>query len=71
MAKTQTKTTEAPKAAPYVERYTIEELADAHEAFATQKLIVLASLKSAGKDTYSMEEAARIVKAFKSKEVTK
>lgn len=71
MAKNQTKTTEAPKAAPYVEKYNIEELAEASPAFGTQKVIVLAALKSAGKESYSMDEATRIVKAFKSKEVTK
>ena len=70
MAKNQTKTTEAEvKTAPYVSKYTIEELAEASHAFATNKVIVLAALKSAGKESYSMEEATRIVEAFKSKEV--
>lgn len=71
MAKNQTKTTEAPTPAPYVERYNIEELAEASTAFGTNKVIVLAALKSAGQESYSMDEATRIVKAFKSKEVTK
>lgn len=70
MAKNQTKATEPETtAAPYVTKYTIEELAEASTAFATDKLIVLAALKSAGKDSYSMDEATKIVKAFKSKEV--
>lgn len=61
------------KAAPaYVSKYTITELAEAAKAaFNTDKVIVLAALKAAGKESYSMEEASRIVTAFKNKEVTK
>ena len=54
----------------YITEYTIEELAEAaKEAFGTQKVIVLAALIEAGKDTYSLEEAKKIVTAFKTKEV--
>ena len=56
----------------YVTKYTIKELSEAAEtAFGTQKVIVQAALKSAGKESYSMEEATRIVTAFKNKEVSK
>lgn len=63
---------EKPQAPAYVSKYTIKELAEAAEtAFGTEKVIVLAGLKAAGEDTYTMEEATRIVKAFKNKEVSK
>lgn len=61
------------KAAPaYVTKYTIKELAEAAKtAFKTDKVIVLAALKAAGKEAYSMEEATKIVTAFMNKEVTR
>lgn len=54
----------------YVTKYTINELAEAAKtAFHTDKVIVLAALKSAGKEAYTMDEAKRIVTTFKNKEV--
>ena len=65
------KPAEAPVKA-YVTKYTIKELSEAAEAaFGTHKVIVQAALKTAGKESYSMEEATRIVTAFKNKEVKK
>lgn len=60
-----------PAAKPtYITEYNIEELAEAaKEAFGTHKVIVLAALKAAGKEAYSLEEAKKIVTAFKTKEV--
>lgn len=56
----------------YVTKYNIEELADAAKtAFGTEKVVVLAALRLAGKDSYTMSEATKIVNAFKSKEVRK
>ena len=70
--KSVTKQTAAPKAPVYIEKYTIKELADAAKtAFGTEKAIVIAALKVAGKETYSMDEARKIVTSFKTKEVTK
>jgi hypothetical protein len=61
---------EAPAAPAYVTQYTIKELADAAKAaFQTDKVIVLAALRSAGKEAYTMAEATKIVTAFKNKEV--
>lgn len=72
MAKTSTKQTETTNESVYVEKYTVNELAEAAKtAFKTDKVIVLAALTAAGKDSYSMEEATRIVTKFKTKEVTK
>ena len=61
----------APTAAPaYVTKYTIKELADAAKAaFQTDKVIVLAALRSAGEEAYTMADATRIVTAFRNKEV--
>ena len=54
----------------YVTKYTIKELANAAKAaFDTSKVVVLAALKCAGKDTYTMEDATKIIKTFKNKEV--
>lgn len=70
--KEEVKLPEAPKAPTYVAKYTIKELADAAKtAFGTDKAIVIAALKVAGKETYSMDEASKIVTSFKTKEVTK
>ena len=69
MAKSKQAEAATPKA--YVTKYTINELADAAKAFKTDKVIVQAALKAAGKEAYSMEEANRIITAFKNKEVTK
>lgn len=62
---------ETPSAAPaYVTKYTIKELADAAKAaFQTDKVIVLAALRSAGEEAYTMAEATKIVTSFKNKEV--
>ena len=69
---TEPKETEKSKAPAYVSKYTIKELAEATKtAFSTDKVIVLAALKAAGKETYSMEEATKIVSTFKNKEVSK
>lgn len=69
----ETPKTAEKKATPaYVTKYTINELAEAAKtAFKTDKVIVLAALKAAGRESYSMEEATRIVTSFKNKEVTK
>lgn len=54
----------------YITKYNIDELAAAAKtAFGTDKVIVMAALKDAGKDAYTMKEAEEIVKTFKSKEV--
>lgn len=64
------KTNETTAAPAYVTKYTISELADAAKAaFQTDKVIVLAALRMAGKEAYTMEEATKIVTAFKNKEV--
>ena len=70
----QTKEVEQPKEKPtsptYITKYNIEELAEAAKtAFGTHRVIVLAALKDAGKEAYTMEEAEKIVKTFKTKEV--
>ena len=71
-AKTSTKQAEPKKEPVYVEKYTVNELAEAAKtAFKTDKVIVLAALTAAGKDSYSMDEATRIVTNFRNKEVTK
>lgn len=70
--KTSTKQAEPEKESVYVERYTVNELAEAARiAFGTDKVIVLAALTAEGKETYSMDEATRIVARFRNKEVTK
>lgn len=73
---TTTEVTEKPKekpvTSPYITKYRIAELADAAKAaFGTDKVLVLAALRSAGKEAYSMDEARDIISKFKNKEVTK
>ncbi len=66
MAKKETK---APEKQEYVSKYTISELAEAAHAFGTDKIIVFAALKKAGQESYTMEEAEKIITKFKTKEV--
>lgn len=70
MATPKSKQAEPVTEKAYETKYTIKELVDAAEtAFKTNKVIVHAALKAAGKEAYSMDEATRIVTAFKNKEV--
>lgn len=59
-----------PKKEPYSPKYSILDLVDnAREAFKTDKIIVLAALKKAGKREYTMQEATSIIEKFKKEEV--
>lgn len=58
------------KATPYVARYTPEELAKAaREAFNCDPVVARAAFRLDGKNSYSMEEAEKVVKKFVNKEV--
>lgn len=67
--KEQVKKAEKPKEPVYETKYTINELVEASEAFHADRVIVRAALKNAGKESYSMSDATRIVTAFNNKEV--
>ena len=60
---------EQPKKTAYETKYAINELVEAASAFHTDRVIVRAALKAAGKESYSMSDAMRIVTAFRNKEV--
>ncbi len=47
--------------------YTITQLADGYKTFGTTRAIVECALKLAGKDSFTIDEARKIINAFKNK----
>ncbi len=47
--------------------YTASQLAEGYRAFGTTRAIVECALKLAGKDSFTMDEARKIINAFKNK----
>ncbi len=47
--------------------YTIAQLTDGYKTFGTTRAIVECALKLAGKDSFTMDEARKIINAFKNK----
>lgn len=49
--------------------YTAKELADNHKVFGTYREIVVVALRNAGKETYTLSEAKKIIEDFRKQEV--
>ncbi len=47
--------------------YTIAQLAEGYRTFGTTRAIVECALKLAGKDSFTMDEARKIINAFKNR----
>lgn len=75
MAKTEEKakkheTAKAETAPAYITRYSIDELCDAaKKVFGVDPILARTALTMDGKESYSREEAEKIINIFKRKEV--
>ncbi len=47
--------------------YTVEQLAEGYKAFGTSRAIVECALKLSGKSSFTMDEARKVINAFKNR----